>query len=217
MRGTPIGRRVRQGRRGIIPAYAGNTVVRVRRLPWLGDHPRVCGEHRHVDHRAAHGLGIIPAYAGNTTNDYDFDTPRRDHPRVCGEHFRQLSAAQKRAGSSPRMRGTPDSLTVRRLGTRIIPAYAGNTLLSRSMVSKFRDHPRVCGEHCRKHCRSGANMGSSPRMRGTPYARYQRLTVTGIIPAYAGNTAFCFCKSWLSGDHPRVCGEHLVTIDVICF
>ena len=71
---------------GIIPAYAGST-SRVRwKIGFLGDHPRVCGEHLENSlvgcvssgssprMRGAHGqadplainLGIIPAYAGST-------------------------------------------------------------------------------------------------------------------------------------------------------
>ena len=71
---------------GIIPAYAGSTVTASRPPARSGDHPRVCGEHRHRGlgdlprqgssprMRGAHsGLcseraqcGIIPAYAGST-------------------------------------------------------------------------------------------------------------------------------------------------------
>ena len=86
MRGTPV-RPVDSGsRRGIIPAYAGNT-ARASTCPVSPrDHPRVCGEHiiqRFVDAlelgssprmRGTHvhdrtqvwPIGIIPAYAGNT-------------------------------------------------------------------------------------------------------------------------------------------------------
>ena len=86
MRGTRHGRHGGRLQLGIIPAYAGNTIrLRSYRL-LLGDHPRVCGEHRfgriaylvHVGssprmrgtrvvlkYWMTH-FGIIPAYAGNT-------------------------------------------------------------------------------------------------------------------------------------------------------
>ena len=38
---------------------------------------------------------------------------------------------------------------------------------------------------------------------------------TGIIPAYAGNTYVQTSDINLTGDHPRVCGEHLNTVGVI--
>ena len=92
---------------GIIPAYAGNTLVVDRQLEPMGDHPRVCGEHQlggeHVDHL----VGIIPAYAGNTDNRHRQRCGNGDHPRVCGEHIGIAVPAELRSGSSPRMRGTP--------------------------------------------------------------------------------------------------------------
>ena len=86
MRGTPARRGERGWRRGIIPAYAGNTVSKNWADKDYGDHPRVCGEHivdsryrsglpgssprmrgtRRGEHVGQHRQGIIPAYAGNT-------------------------------------------------------------------------------------------------------------------------------------------------------
>ena len=45
MRGTHRTCAVRRCRRGIIPAYAGNTRTSNRYAMGAGDHPRVCGEH----------------------------------------------------------------------------------------------------------------------------------------------------------------------------
>ena len=65
------------------------------------------------------------------------------------------SSAQRfrlwRSGSSPRMRGT--LLVFRRARRRggIIPAYAGNTRLALAAQLPHRDHPRVCGEHRKRH------------------------------------------------------------------
>ena len=50
--------------------------------------------------------------------------------------------------------------------------------------------------------------GSSPRMRGTHQVRRRRCHLTGIIPAYAGNTGGMVLSPIVEGDHPRVCGEH---------
>ena len=75
---------------GIIPAYAGNTRYDRGRVPYRGDHPRICGEHINASGlpAATRGssphmrgtpnpgamidniAGIIPAYAGNTLRDY---------------------------------------------------------------------------------------------------------------------------------------------------
>ena len=91
---------------GIIPACAGNTGQIMTAIGSVGDHPRVCGEHRtgagspsrtwgssprvrgthHMAVFAASSPGIIPACAGNTFCAYSSAFLFRDHPRVCGEH-----------------------------------------------------------------------------------------------------------------------------------
>ena len=80
------------------------------------------------------------------------------------------------------------------------------------MVSKarcnVRDHPRVCGEHLRVSRIVFRELGSSPRMRGTPSGVVGFVYKAGIIPAYAGNTFSRFLGMPDGWDHPRVCGEH---------
>ena len=153
---------------GIIPAYAGNTIVWGDGRLSTRDHPRVCGEHGKDsqagrEHRGSSPrmrgtldggspiwllAGIIPAYAGNTASARCASIARRDHPRVCGEHstFSKLYATS--SGSSPRMRGTPDYFDRIIKDNRIIPAYAGNTCVLGVLFFGVWDHPRVCGEHC---------------------------------------------------------------------
>ena len=228
MRGT-----LRKGRHqrlqfGIIPAYAGNTKRHGKTTlrPW--DHPRVCGEHprrmgvRHVRggssprmrgtlalRPAARGVGgIIPAYAGNTIHRRICKHHGRDHPRVCGEHMSVHFYAGYWQGSSPRMRGTLSVRNDSELGPRIIPAYAGNTEKVAAVGLDGRDHPRVCGEHLELSAVVSDVLGSSPRMRGTPFGRFRRQLLGGIIPAYAGNTRQRVIGHAILEDHPRVCGEH---------
>ena len=138
-------------------------------------------EHVHV-HR------IIPAYAGNTYGGLQYAHDLRDHPRVCGEHVRVEDTWCFRTGSSPRMRGTRHCRPLRRRGTRIIPAYAGNTSTCSTPTCLTRDHPRVCGEHRVFIFGEIIKLGSSPRMRGTPRTARRNRRQAGIIPAYAGNT-----------------------------
>ena len=71
------------------------------------------------------------------------------------------------------------------------------------------DHPRVCGEHSCGFLHALPDAGSSPRMRGTPRPYGRRISRCGIIPAYAGNTCGAAPKNCITGDHPRVCGEHV--------
>ncbi len=90
----------------------------------------------------------------------------------------------------------------------IIPAYAGSTPAPSTCRHISRDHPRVCGEHSKDGMQSGCVWGSSPRMRGALRDLHGDGPVLGIIPAYAGSTLPLAARVRLSGDHPRVCGEH---------
>ena len=188
MRGTP--QNVSRGDlvQGIIPAHAGNTTCFPSQSPTRRDHPRACGEHfltyhvfsstwgssprmrgtRHHSRGCAADCGIIPAHAGNTVCQVFLFSACRDHPRACGEHSIWQGKTDANQGSSPRMRGTllsVDSI-LSRLG--IIPAHAGNTLLTGCRWVRSRDHPRACGEHAMTRTPSTNLSGSSPRMRGTP-------------------------------------------------
>ena len=129
MRGTPGAGRLRDIGYGIIPAYAGNTMEELAGTTGEGDHPRVCGEHQNKDFYdtqsegssprmrgtrvvcsySVHRFGIIPAYAGNTYMQVSAEICCRDHPRVCGEHYDGAKSTLRPLGSSPRMRGTPDT------------------------------------------------------------------------------------------------------------
>ena len=147
MRGTPGADGDAPLEHGIIPAYAGNTKGDVEIFNAVRDHPRVCGEHwsdgwlsilhkgssprmRGTPASAAVRFlvnGIIPAYAGNTVVEPVSRYALRDHPRVCGEHRHASDRRSMATGSSPRMRGTPETPSFSEIRLGIIPAYAGNT------------------------------------------------------------------------------------------
>ena len=230
MRGTRHHARLETVETGIIPAYAGNTRERHGTVSDRRDHPRVCGEHlpassgsctrrgssprmrgtQKTTANTHHTSGIIPAYAGNTQSNTMRGASVWDHPRVCGEHGDNNEESIEDLGSSPRMRGTPYRQPVLAHGAGIIPAYAGNTRLQRYQHERCRDHPRVCGEHCEGLFVASGDVGSSPRMRGTPARYCASRSNAGIIPAYAGNTSFSEFYNTVDRDHPRVCGEHLM-------
>ena len=106
------------------------------------------------------------------------------------------------------MRGARRGPHLRVGSQRIIPAYAGSTLLHTDGVIGCWDHPRVCGEHLRAQQVEDLVVGSSPRMRGAQYSSRFTVWKTGIIPAYAGSTTICAYRQNRNQDHPRVCGEH---------
>ena len=129
MRGAQIGLCLSYLRERIIPADAGSTAA-ASKVPEPGpDHPRGCGEHLLIvaedkgregssprmrgAHRQQpvhrHRRRIIPADAGSTTGKATTTMNLRDHPRGCGEHSATCAGKTSRVGSSPRMRGAPDS------------------------------------------------------------------------------------------------------------
>ena len=137
-------------REGIIPAYAGSTVIRVltselatgssphtrgARSTWAataatrGHHPRIRGEHGGALGDTKGDVGIIPAYAGSTrAGGTPRSLPLGSSPHTRGAHtIRELSP--KAALDHPRIRGEHACYDhgCRRAG-RIIPAYAGSTI-----------------------------------------------------------------------------------------
>ena len=170
MRGKVLCHRVRAGRIGITPAYAGKSARGIFRFGPVRDHPRVCGEkifcHSVVlrllgspprmrgkvtlEVTYATKPGITPAYAGKSIRATAILRQSRDHPRVCGEKHIGDRTSFRKLGSPPRMRGKAlaPAPTIDIMG--ITPAYAGKRHFPATFVLVQRDHPRVCGEKTKK-------------------------------------------------------------------
>ena len=138
MRGTHAAKLKSIRESGIIPAYAGNTVIPAAELKGMrGSSPRMRGTQRWVTHEVL-PAGIIPAYAGNTASETWRQRRGWDHPRVCGEHIGLIACPAIATGSSPRMRGTPLLLVGLQRRRGIIPAYAGNTCRAMRTIARSR-------------------------------------------------------------------------------
>ena len=146
-RGTRFGTGRATRAERLIPARAGNTSAsRVARLA-SSAHPRAGGEHTSPAFTSARSGGssprgrgtpadnverlgqprLIPARAGNTWRGRTALTRTTAHPRAGGEHCGMVKRSVRRAGSSPRGRGTLNDLIAPRCLARLIPARAGNT------------------------------------------------------------------------------------------
>ena len=112
----------------------------------------------------------------------------RDHPRIRGEHVVPLGVGDHPGGSSPHTRGAPPPPGV--------------------TVARETDHPRIRGEHGGSVAPVVSCPGSSPHTRGAPSCPVLAVPGIGIIPAYAGSTAFETVTATALGDHPRIRGEH---------
>ena len=211
-----------------IPAGAGNTRKRTSGLLREPVHPRGCGEHRRCrsTSRGCDGSSprvrgtlrnafriyrkrrFIPAGAGNTASRAG---PRRGstvHPRGCGEHVGCCIRAGRMNGSSPRVRGTRGGDTIDEAVGRFIPAGAGNTRGQCGCGRRRPVHPRGCGEHVQQGRAGGADVGSSPRVRGTQQVVEHGRAARRFIPAGAGNTISRPPSPPSRAVHPRGCGEH---------
>ena len=153
----------------------------------MGSSPRVRGS-RKIINAVFPQAGIIPAGAGLTTARLHAAPLRRDHPRGCGAHIPYEFSTVVTPGSSPRVRGSHLTDWHESGHTRIIPAGAGLTERHNIETSAYRDHPRGCGAHARDPLDRLHNLGSSPRVRGSPERLYRERDRTGIISAGAGLT-----------------------------
>ena len=114
------------------------------------------------------------------------------------------------------MRGTRTHVSRQIFLRGIIPADAGNTHESTRGITPAEDHPRGCGEHEAPLREAEQPAGSSPRMRGTQGVVVVADRNGGIIPADAEKTQIEMYRHFLSKDHPRGCGEHLVHAPELC-
>ena len=155
-------------------------------------HPHGCGEHlpRHCQYQRHWGL--IPTGVGNTGLRRHRRGCQWAHPHGCGEHLVTRVGVYLRAGSSPRVWGTPQVTKHSDASTRLIPTGVGNTLLCSLVWVTGWAHPHGCGEHIKAVVPIIGAVGSSPRVWGTLGKPTESATVPGLIPTGVGNTVEAF-------------------------
>ena len=72
----------------------------------------------------------------------------------------------------------------------------------------------MCGEHHRVRRCPFPQEGSSPHVRGALSLTLSARMLVGIIPACAGSTEHDLCCLVFLWDHPRMCGEHALALQV---
>ena len=88
------------------------------------------------------------------------------------------------------------------------PARAGFTSATNGCAVRTRDHPRSRGVYVHGVLTAGGSNGSSPLARGLHFRRCRTGRLHGIIPARAGFTWMCACRSSTRTDHPRSRGVY---------
>ena len=152
---------------------------------------------------------FIPAHAGNSCCVRYSVRQHAVHPRACGEQASALVWRLAHIGSSPRMRGTAGCGSQTQAAPRFIPAHAGNRQAGIAGTDMLTVHPRACGEQFVQQVAQLANVGSSPRMRGTAGLSRHTTHSRRFIPAHAGNRPPIWSHRPHQPVHPRACGEQL--------
>ena len=94
----------------------------------------------------------------------------------------------------------------------ITPAYAGKRPDSLRKQGEQRDHPRLCGEKCGAYSAEKMAAGSPPPMRGKDFLESNSGCICRITPAYAGKSLLRSIRAFTDKDHPRLCGEKMITL-----
>ncbi len=216
------------GRGRLIPARAGSTGSPGGVLISSTVHPRSRGEHSsgggsgwsswgssplargaHIKADVTVSLHrLIPARAGSTPSGRTATTGGWAHPRSRGEHRCQRPPMNVFWGSSPLARGAPHRQQRARPPRGLIPARAGSTVSSSTLMVTGPAHPRSRGEHEPSIATGAPPLGSSPLARGARLGTSTFSVLMRLIPARAGST-------WTRGRscaapwaHPRSRGEH---------
>ena len=211
-----------------IPAHAGKTPAPCGRTRSGPAHPRSRGENdvstgkqrRYVgsspltrgkrDLPLSESLaeGLIPAHAGKTSGRPSPTGAAAAHPRSRGENANSGRPAVSFAGSSPLTRGKRADDALRLSNPGLIPAHAGKTLRSGSLIGRTTAHPRSRGENHWMPHPIDPSRGSSPLTRGKHFPFTLDDGTRRLIPAHAGKTAPLNLPWGPTGAHPRSRGEN---------
>ena len=106
-------------------------------------------------------------------------------------------------GLSPPTRGNRTSACIHRMGSRSIPAHAGEPSVQDDAGVTSGVYPRPRGGTCLWMLRSEVAAGLSPPTRGNRRQQHSSHTGYGSIPAHAGEPTIRSSPIWSSRVYPR--------------
>ena len=206
VRGNPCEGRDSRPRRRSIPAGAGEPCFFFMPAPRFRVYPRGCGGTRLSSLMIAAGTGLSPRVRGNHAPFSRFRRcprsipagageppggPRRAaaqevYPRGCGGTRRSTHLCSSAWGLSPRVRGNPHHRLRHANRDRSIPAGAGEPHGRHRSYSPARVYPRGCGGTSSSFLAKTSTRGLSPRVRGNLSFLPSARSISGSIPAGAG-------------------------------
>ena len=214
------------GRRGSIPAHAGQPACGRNRALRARVHPRTRGAtpgggpggsdaegpsphtrgNRRGDRRRVGRRGSIPAHAGQPCSTTSTKCACRVHPRTRGATLRANNSHVPPSGPSPHTRGNLVRHVERHAPTGSIPAHAGQPTALFRVHQPRRVHPRTRGATAPAREFYRGRAGPSPHTRGNPGTRPRRSAYRGSIPAHAGQPLIHVAGDAEHGVHPRTRG-----------
>ena len=172
-----------------------------------GRSPRVRGSRARADDLDLDD-GSIPARAGEPAPHAPPRLGPRVDPRACGGAMPPDSVCECPKGRSPRVRGSPPSMSACVSFLRSIPARAGEPRVEAGEARPRLVDPRACGGAARSSSNVIPRWGRSPRVRGSQLHALLDTTDLGSIPARAGGARSCAASSSTrEGRSPRVRGS----------
>ena len=115
-------------------------------------------------------------------------------------------------GSSPRVWGAREGLTLQNHQRRLIPTCVGSTETTPPANQASAAHPHVCGEHSSPVAWGAYFLGSSPRVWGALNCVVDAVQAGRLIPTCVGSTPGPEDNSARCAAHPHVCGEHRLSL-----
>ena len=201
--------------RRVYPRVCGGTVLGVdARRVYTGLSPRVRGNRRPRVERGR-ATGSIPACAGEPTSRQTICTWARVYPRVCGGTRVGFIAKVPSGGLSPRVRGNRGMDADRPAAPGSIPACAGEPPGCCGIPWRMGVYPRVCGGTLEEWALLPNGMGLSPRVRGNRRGSRPHWSISGSIPACAGEPRSHRRRGFRPTVYPRVCGGTLMGAVVV--
>ncbi len=146
-------------------AYGDKCFIVSATLSSQGSSPRVWGQ---VAGFGLKGwlLRIIPTRMGTRVLIRYHAPLVQDHPHAYGDKFREMSEADLRQGSSPRVWGQGNILCIFPRGDRIIPTRMGTSHTYNRITITAEDHPHAYGDKAIFTISYNTTEGSSPRVWG---------------------------------------------------
>ena len=126
---------------------------------------------------------------------------------MCGEKPLLPFDAPMVKGSPPHVRGKAEERPRCGRAFWITPACAGKSMVVSRLKSRWKDHPRMCGEKIQRKTKWNRQIGSPPHVRGKERNAVVTFKSFRITPACAGKSPTGVVWRLSRRDHPRMCGE----------